>query len=47
MEVIGSITTWNYEVFLLIPSPVTKQPSLTSKGAFFAIQPFININKII
>ena len=32
------------KIFSLIPSTVAKQPSLTSKGAFFAIPPFININ---
>ena len=34
MEVVGSIPTWNNEMFFVVPSPVAKQPSLQHSGYF-------------
>ena len=47
-EVVGSIPTWNYEIFSIVPSLFAKQPSLTSfirgcieRHSIFHVLPFL------
>ena len=47
-EVVGSIPTWNYEIFSIVPPPVAKQPSITSfirgcieRHCIFHVSPFL------
>ena len=43
MEVMGLIPTWNSEIFSVVPSPFTKQPSFTFFKLIASLQTCISM----